>query len=265
MAGPNTPRIITENSKTTTVCSAEAVHKVSIHLSSTLTLESIDEPTIGGFPPSSHDTSSINPKKFVHPSADDGKYGTNDVKSSDKANLASADGTKTSCSRVSVSSSASDGSVNSSIVGGPSKPHKANDVRWDAIQAICLRDGNLGLSHFRLLKRLGCGDIGSVYLSELNTTNYLFAMKVMDKCSLANRKKLVRAQTEKEILACLDHPFLPTLYAHFETEKFSCLIMEFCPGGDLHTLRQQQAGKHFPELAARYSLFQLKVFCFILF
>ncbi|GFY84945.1 protein kinase superfamily protein [Actinidia rufa] len=61
------------------------------------------------------------------------------------------------------------------------------------------------------------------------------------------RKKLVRAQTEREILGLLDHPFLPTLYSHFETEKFSCLLMEFCSGGDLHILRQRQLGKHFSE------------------
>ncbi|KAF2292260.1 hypothetical protein GH714_018284 [Hevea brasiliensis] len=35
-------------------------------------------------------------------------------------------------------------------------------------------------------------------------------------------------------------------------EKFSCLVMEFCPGGDLHTLRQRQPGKYFPEHAARF-------------
>ena len=76
-------------------------------------------------------------------------------------------------------------------------------------------------------------------------------MKVMDKTALASRKKLLRAQTEREILQCLDHPFLPTLYSHFETEKFSCLVMEFCPGGDLHTLRQRQPGKRFTEQAAK--------------
>lgn len=77
-------------------------------------------------------------------------------------------------------------------------------------------------------------------------------MKVMDKASLASRKKLARAQTEREILQLLDHPFLPTLYTHFETERFSCLVMEFCPGGDLHTLRQRQPGRHFSEYAARF-------------
>ncbi|KAJ6860556.1 hypothetical protein NC651_036830 [Populus alba x Populus x berolinensis] len=111
----------------------------------------------------------------------------------------------------------------------------------------------LGFSHFKLLKRLGGGDIGSVYLSELSGTRTCFAMKVMDKAALAARKKLLRAQTEREIPQSLDHPFLPTLYTRFETEKFSGLLMEFCPGGDLHALRQRQPGKYFPEHAARSS------------
>ena len=50
--------------------------------------------------------------------------------------------------------------------------------RWEGIQAIRIRDGALGLSHFKLLKRLGCGDIGSVYLAELRGSHSHFAMKV---------------------------------------------------------------------------------------
>ncbi|RZC58849.1 hypothetical protein C5167_006152 [Papaver somniferum] len=159
---------------------------------------------------------------------------------------------KTSVSRGSSGSNVSDESSSSSFCSAVNKPHKGNDTRWDAIQAIRSRDGALGLNHFRLLKRLGCGDIGSVYLSELSQTRSYFAMKVMDKAALASRKKLLRAQTEREILQSLDHPFLPTLYTHFETDKFSCLVMEFCPGGDLHALRQKQPGKHFSENAARF-------------
>nr|QHT72832.1 serine/threonine-protein kinase [Vernicia montana] len=159
---------------------------------------------------------------------------------------------KSSMCRGSTSSDISDESTCSSFSSSISKPHKANDLRWEAIQAVRAKDGVLGLSHFRLLKRLGCGDIGSVYLSELSGTKCYFAMKVMDKGSLASRKKLLRAQTEREILQSLDHPFLPTLYTHFETDKFSCLVMEFCPGGDLHTLRQRQPGKHFPEQAVKF-------------
>lgn len=158
---------------------------------------------------------------------------------------------KSSICRGSTSSDVSDESTCSSVSSGGSKPHKANDSRWEAIKSARAREGFLGLKHFRLLRRLGCGDIGSVYLSELSGTRCCFAVKVMDKGSLASRKKLLRAQTEREILQCLDHPFLPTLYTHFETDKFSCLVMEFCPGGDLHTLRQRQPGKFFSEQAAK--------------
>lgn len=158
---------------------------------------------------------------------------------------------KSSLCRGSTSTDISDESTCSSLSSSVNRPHKANDIRWEAIQAIRTKDGVLDLRHFRLLKKLGCGDIGSVYLSELCGTKCYFAMKVMDKAALASRKKLLRAQTEREILQSLDHPFLPTLYTHFETEKFSCLVMEFCPGGDLHTLRQRQPGKHFSEQAVK--------------
>ncbi|KAF8721698.1 hypothetical protein HU200_022870 [Digitaria exilis] len=128
------------------------------------------------------------------------------------------------------------------------------DGRWEAIR---LAEPPLSLGHFRLLRRLGYGDIGSVYLVELRAGaggrgGALFAMKVMDKSSLAGRNKLARAQTEREILGLLDHPFLPTLYSHFETDKFCCLLMEYCCGGNLHSLRQKQPNKRFTEDAARF-------------
>ncbi|KAL9663094.1 hypothetical protein QQ045_027931 [Rhodiola kirilowii] len=139
-----------------------------------------------------------------------------------------------------------------SSTSAPFKPHTGGDVRWDAINLVIARDSPIGLNHFRLLKRLGYGDIGSVYLVELRGTNTFFAMKVMDQASLISRNKLVRAHTEREILGLLDHPFLPTLYCYFETEKFYCLVMEFCSGGNLHSLRQKQHNKHFTEEAARF-------------
>ncbi|KZV20491.1 hypothetical protein F511_34748 [Dorcoceras hygrometricum] len=179
-----------------------------------------------------------------------GKTTSGSGKTSDQADMVESG--KSSICRGSTGSDVSDESTCSSFSSSISKPHKANDLQWEAIQAVRARDSVLGLSHFRLLKRLGCGDIGSVYLVELSGTKCYFAMKVMDKTSLASRKKLLRAQTEREILQCLDHPFLPTLYNHFETDKFSCLVMEFCPGGDLHTLRQRQRGKYFSEQAVKF-------------
>ncbi|RLM99434.1 protein kinase G11A-like [Panicum miliaceum] len=141
----------------------------------------------------------------------------------------------------------------SSTASAHVRRHTGGDSRWDAIQlATTSLEAPLNLCHFRLLKRLGYGDIGSVYLVELRGTLAFFAMKVMDKASIISRNKMARAQTEREILGLLDHPFLPTLYTHFETDKFYCLVMEYCSGGNLHSLRQKQPGKHFSEPAARF-------------
>ncbi|XP_027364654.1 serine/threonine-protein kinase D6PKL1-like [Abrus precatorius] len=124
------------------------------------------------------------------------------------------------------------------------------DPCWDAIQ----RGGaTLGLGDLRFVQCLGSGDIGSVYLVELKGSNgLLFAAKVMDKKELVARNKDTRARVEREILHVLDHPFLPTLYASFDSPRWSCLLTEFCPGSDLHVLRQRQPEKRFHEAAVRF-------------
>lgn len=142
-----------------------------------------------------------------------------------------------------------------SILSGSSRcgvrPHMSKDLKWEAIHHIQNQHKFLGLRNFKLLRRLGLGDIGTVYLCELCDSSCLFAVKVMNKEFLASRKKIFRAQTEREILQMLDHPFLPTLYAHFESDKHSCLVMDYCPGGDLHVLRQKQPSQSFSEHAVR--------------
>lgn len=159
---------------------------------------------------------------------------------------------KSSIGDYSTSTSNSEESNASGFSRSGKRPHMSKDLRWEAIRCVQRQHGSLGLRHFKVLRRLGCGDIGTVYLAELTGTNCLFALKVMDNEFLASRKKMLRAQTEREILQMLDHPFLPTLYADFASDKLSCLVMEYCPGGDLHVLRQKQPSRSFSEQAARF-------------
>lgn len=159
---------------------------------------------------------------------------------------------KSSIGEYSSSTSNSEESTLSGSSRSGHRPHMSKDLRWEAIIHVQKQHGSVGLRHFKLLKKLGSGDIGTVYLAELTGTNCLFALKIMDTEFLNDRKKLHRAQTEREILQMLDHPFLPTLFAHFTSDRFACLVMEHCPGGDLHVLRQKQPNKSFSEQAARY-------------
>lgn len=139
---------------------------------------------------------------------------------------------------------------------GGHKPHKANQSHWEAMSRLRSERGQVGLDHFQLLRRLGSGDIGNVYLCRLRNPmvglpECLYAMKVVDREALAIRKKLERAEMEKEILAMLDHPFLPTLYTMFDASHYSCLVIEFCPGGDLHAWRHRQPNRRFSVSSAK--------------
>ncbi|MED6183345.1 hypothetical protein PIB30_037072 [Stylosanthes scabra] len=159
------------------------------------------------------------------------------------------------------------------------KPHRSSDFAYSAIRSATFRRKSaLTFRDFHLLRRIGAGDIGTVYLCRLRDSagvaasdefpsaeydnwnsngedespGCLYAMKVVDKEAVAMKNKSQRAEMERKILKMLDHPFLPTLYAEFEASHFSCIVMEFCPGGDLHSLRHKQPQKRFPVSSARF-------------
>ncbi|KAI9122503.1 hypothetical protein K1719_006343 [Acacia pycnantha] len=157
------------------------------------------------------------------------------------------------------------------------KPHRSSDFEYSAIRSATFRrKAGLTFRDFHLLRRIGAGDIGTVYLCRLRNSAAdddrfvaggaeddvvvsreddgccFYAMKVVDKDAVALKKKSERAEMERKILKMLDHPFLPTLYAEFEASHFSCIVMEFCSGGDLHSLRHRQPQKRFPLSSARF-------------
>uniref|UniRef100_A0A0E0MBF6 Phototropin n=1 Tax=Oryza punctata TaxID=4537 RepID=A0A0E0MBF6_ORYPU len=130
-------------------------------------------------------------------------------------------------------------------------PHMKDTASWRAIQKVLESGESIGLEHFRPVKPLGSGDTGSVRLVELLNTGEYFAMKAMDKSIMLNRNKVHRATAKHQILDLLDHPFLPTLYASFQTKTHICLITDYCPGGELFVLLDRQPLKILHEDAVR--------------
>ncbi|KAL0910437.1 hypothetical protein M5K25_021421 [Dendrobium thyrsiflorum] len=156
-------------------------------------------------------------------------------------------------SSVSTTSGSSSSSSSTCESLKPSPIASGADPCLEAIRRIANPDGSIAISDLRFIQRLGSGDIGSVYLAEVRGNGgVVVAAKVMDKKELIGRNKSARAKTEKEILEMLDHPFLPKLYGCAENERVTSLLTEFCPGGDLHVLRQRQPGKRFDEHAVRF-------------
>ncbi|KAG6683282.1 hypothetical protein I3842_12G005000 [Carya illinoinensis] len=134
------------------------------------------------------------------------------------------------------------------------RPHRNSDPHWSAIKAATniSSDGKLHLRHLKLLQHLGTGNLGRVFLCRLRDYEHAnFALKVVDMDSLST-KKLSHVQMEARILSMLDHPFLPTLYAHLQVSHYTCLLIDYCPGGDLHSLLRKQPGNRLPLHAVRF-------------
>ncbi|KAH3739391.1 ribosomal protein S6 kinase alpha-1-like isoform X2 [Dreissena polymorpha] len=92
-------------------------------------------------------------------------------------------------------------------------------------------------SHFELLKVLGQGSFGKVFLVRKisgKDTGTLFAMKVLKKATLKVRDRQ-RTKMERDILADVNHPYIVRLHYAFQTEGKLYLILEFLRGGDLFT------------------------------
>ncbi|KAI4310527.1 hypothetical protein MLD38_035500 [Melastoma candidum] len=163
------------------------------------------------------------------------------------------------CSSTTITSLSNESNLSRS--SWSNKPHMSKAVGWEAIQQVRRQDRSLGLRHFNLLKKLGCGDIGPNYLAKLIGNNCLFAIKVMDNEFLAKRKKALRSQTEREILRILDHPFLPALFTiHFSGKlgdgvlswwRSSSLCSFLRPQGKgSRNLAQKSTFKSLPQLVA---------------
>ncbi|CAL1689714.1 unnamed protein product [Lasius platythorax] len=90
-------------------------------------------------------------------------------------------------------------------------------------------------SHFELLKVLGQGSFGKVFLVRKvagNDSGTLYAMKVLKKATLKVRDR-VRTKMERNILVDVEHPFIVRLHYAFQTEGKLYLILDFLRGGDL--------------------------------
>ncbi|OXU27515.1 hypothetical protein TSAR_010879 [Trichomalopsis sarcophagae] len=96
------------------------------------------------------------------------------------------------------------------------------------------------MTHFDLLKVLGTGAYGKVFLVRKRVgvdVGQLYAMKVLKKATIVQKKKMTEhTKTERQVLeAVRDCPFLVTLHYAFQTDAKLHLILDYVSGGEMFT------------------------------
>ena len=92
---------------------------------------------------------------------------------------------------------------------------------------------NYSLDDFELLKMLGKGSFGKVFLVRLVNSDDLYAMKVLKKSEVVRRKQVQHTKTERKVMGSIRHPFIVALEFAFQTRNKLFMVSEFCSGGEL--------------------------------
>ena len=101
---------------------------------------------------------------------------------------------------------------------------------------------NISLDDFKTLKILGKGSFGKVYLVKNINTDKIYAMKVLDKQFVVQKKQISHTKTERIALEKLKHPFIVKLRYAFQDIKNLYFITEFLPGGELFFHLRKNSG-----------------------
>lgn len=96
-------------------------------------------------------------------------------------------------------------------------------------------EGPLTLDDFDLGVTLGTGSFGRVRFATHKKTNSYWAIKMLKKAEVIRLQQVEHMLSEKNILMCLDHPFVVQLAGTFQTEKYLFMALEYVIGGEFFT------------------------------
>lgn len=92
-----------------------------------------------------------------------------------------------------------------------------------------MQNGDLIQNMYRILRPLGSGGIGNIYLAwHENLQKYIIVKKIKDHCV-----SLVNSRGEADILKELHHMYLPQVYDFVQIDQEVFTVMDYVPGHDL--------------------------------
>ena len=99
------------------------------------------------------------------------------------------------------------------------------------------------INDFEIIKELGSGAFGSVYLVVHKKTNAQYAIKAIDKRNKSNLDEKPYFRREVEIMYKVNHPNIVKLYGHFEDNNYCYFLMEYISKGNLYGLIPKDSKK----------------------
>ena len=99
------------------------------------------------------------------------------------------------------------------------------------------------ITDFKIIKELGAGSFGHVYLCTHKATKVQYAIKAIDKRNKSNIEEKPYFRREVEVMYKIHHPNVVKLYGHFEDNNYCYFIMEYISKGNVYSLISQDKKK----------------------
>ena len=109
--------------------------------------------------------------------------------------------------------------------------------------------------NFEMLKVLGKGSYGKVILvrkRDGKDAGECYAMKVLKKRHVHQKRQVEHTKTERNVLASIKHPFIVKLHYAFQTGEKLHFVLTYASGGELF-FHLQKHGRFPPKLALFYT------------
>eukprot|EP01039_Chlorochromonas_danica_P010102 gene10102-11182_t len=91
----------------------------------------------------------------------------------------------------------------------------------------------ISLESFKIIKVIGKGSFGKVFLVRDKQNGQLYAMKVLKKDYILRKNQVEHTKTERSVLGYIHHPFIVGLNMAFQTADKLFFVLDYCSGGEL--------------------------------
>ncbi|KAJ1970449.1 hypothetical protein H4R35_005859 [Dimargaris xerosporica] len=143
--------------------------------------------------------------------------------------------------RISVAATGLGAHKTLGTTAGPTTTFAKPDV---VLPHISSKATSASLENFDLMRVIGRGCMGKVFLARDKSTQQLVAIKSISKEKVFRQDEIAHIQGERDILANIadtNHPFLMKLRYSFQNEGQLFLVLDYLPGGDIAT----QLARHY--------------------
>ena len=133
------------------------------------------------------------------------------------------------------------------VTPGPAESHDAEDSKeWDSLPPPEFRPGATVFDKYHLIKMLGEGGMGQVWLVDNIKLERKCALKLIRPEIAKNEKAWRRFKREARVMAKLKHPNAIAVYDFNRSQSVAYIEMEYVKGDSLDNILAEQNGKPMP-------------------